>query len=397
MRYFTEYLSCESKRLFVSIINSLTNDLRLSTKPKTFFKVNHHGMLIMKFKNLKNTRPILLIGLFIISLFVQTTVAQKSIFEVMSHKEVLSVTLEADFAAVDSSRKNNDSHKAILTFQDEQGVDQTWNVKLKTRGNFRRMKCEMAPLKINFKKKALKAAGLAKYDDMKLVTHCVSSKSEAKALLQKEYLAYKLYNQVTDYSYRVQLLKINYVDTNTGKKTKHWAFLIEDTAEVRDRIDAIAKVDNHLNLPRDTFHDGLLKIASVFQYMIGNADYDLNVGRNVKYFIKNDKVIPVPYDFDFSGLVNAPYAIPNPNFGIASVKERIFLGFKEDADHLRGTLAFFKTKRLALLETVDKFTPLDSSKRAEIMYYLDSFYLGMNDIVLAERVVVEEEISTLKE
>ncbi len=353
-------------------------------------------MLKMKFKNLKNTQPILLIALFAITLFGQTAFAQKSIFEVMNHKEVLSVTLEADFAAVDSSRRDNDKHKAVLTFQDEQGIEQNWNVKLQTRGNFRRIKCEMAPLKINFKKKDLKAAGLAKYDDMKLVTHCVSSKSEAKALLQKEYLAYKLYNQVTDYSFRVQLLKINYVDSKTGKKTKHWAFLIEDTAEVKDRIGAIAKVDNHLNLPRDTFHDGLVKIASIFQYMIGNADYDLNLGRNMKYFIKNDKVIPVPYDFDFSGLVDASYAIPNPNFGITSVKDRVFLGFKEDAENLRSTLAFFKTKRLDLLKTVENFSALDRTKREEIIYYLDSFYLSMNDIVLAEKVVFEEKITTLK-
>lgn len=350
----------------------------------------------MKINFFKYTPSISLIALFAIILFGQTADAQKSIFEVMNHKEVLSVTLEADFAAVDSSRKNNDKHKAVLSFQDEQGINQHWTVKLQTRGNFRRMKCEMVPLKIHFKKKDLKAAGLAKYDDLKLVTHCVSNKSAAKALLQKEYLAYKLYNQVTDYSFRVQLLKINYVDTKTGKKTKHWAFLIEDTAEVKDRIDAIAKVDNHLNLPRDTFHNGMLKIASVFQYMIGNADYDLNVGRNMKYFIKNDKVIPVPYDFDFSGLVDAPYAIPNPNFGIASVKERIFLGFKEDADNLKGTLAFYKTKRLALLETVDRFTTLDSSNREEIIYYLNSFYLSMRDIVVAEKIVVAAEISTLK-
>ena len=347
-------------------------------------------MLKMKFKNLIITRPIVLIALFGISLFGQTAIAQKSIFDVMNHKEVLSVTLEADFAAIDSSRRSNDSHKAVLTFQDEEGIDQTWNVKLKNRGNFRRMRCEMAPLKINFKKKELKAAGLAKYDDMKLVTHCASSKSEAKALLQKEYLTYKLYNDITDFSFRVQLLKINYVDVQTGKKTKHWAFLIEDTAELKNRIEATAKVENYLNLPRDTFHDGVLKIASIFQYMIGNADWDLNAGRNVKFFIKNDKVILVPYDFDFSGLVNASYAIPNPNFGIASVKDRIFLGFKEDVENLRSTLAFFKTKRLALLETVDGFSALDINKRAEIIYYLDSFYSSMSDIVLAERVIVEE-------
>ncbi len=320
------------------------------------------------------------------TLFTQTANAQKSIFEEMSHKEVLMVTLKADFALIDSSRRTKDKIPATWSFEDKNGVNQSWKVKLTTRGNFRRMRCEMAPLKINFKKKELKAAGLAKFDDMKLVTHCVKSRSEARALLQKEYLAYKLYNQITDYSYRVQLLKINYVDINTGNKTKHWAFLIEDTAELRNRIEATAKVENCLNLPRDTFHDGLLKIASIFQYMIGNADWDLNVGRNVKYLIKNDKVIPIPYDFDFSGLVDAPYAIPNPNFGIPNVKTRIFLGFKEDMELLKSTLSYFKTKRLDILDTINEFKVLDSTKREELIYYLDSFYATINDIVLGEKV-----------
>ncbi len=348
-------------------------------------------MLVLNFRNLNRTLLLFLFAFLISILFAQTANAQRSILDVMSYKEVLTVTLKADFALLDSSRKTNDKFPAELTFEDENGENQTWNVKLKTRGNFRRMRCEMAPLKINFKKKELKAAGLAKFDDMKLVTHCVSSKLEAKALLQKEYLAYKLYNQITHYSYRVQLLKINYVDIKTGKKTKHWAFLIEDTAELSHRIGATAKVENHLNLPRDTFHDGLLKIASIFQYMIGNADWDLNVGRNVKYLIKNNKVIPIPYDFDFSGLVDAPYAIPNPNFGIPTVKTRIFLGFKEDIDQLKSTLSFFKTKRLDVLKTIEQFRILDINRREEITYYIDSFYTTINDIVLGEKMDLSTE------
>ena len=339
-------------------------------------------MLVLDLKNLKHYSSLLLFLFLTTTLFAQ----EASIFDVMNHKEVLTVTLKADFAMVDSARKSKDKIPAIFSFEDKNGKDQIWNVKLTTRGNFRRLRCEMAPLKINFKKKELKAAGLAKFDDMKLVTHCVSSKLEAKALLQKEYLAYKLYNQITEYSYRVQLLKINYVDVNTRKKTKHWAFLIEDTAELRNRIQATAKVENNLNLPRDTFHDGLLKIASIFQYMIGNADWDLNVGRNVKYLIKNGKVIPVPYDFDFSGLVDAPYAIPNPNFGIPTVKTRIFLGYKEDMEHLRTTLAYFKTKRSDILKTIEEFRVLDVTKREEIMYYIDSFYTTINHIVLGEKI-----------
>lgn len=343
-------------------------------------------MIILKFRKLSIRSIILFFTFLTTSLLAQEGTTQRSIFDVMSHKEVLTVTLKADFALVDSARKTKDKIPATWTFEDEAGKEQTWAVKLRTRGNFRRMRCEMAPLKINFKKKALKAAGLSKFDDMKLVTHCVSSKMEARALLQKEYLAYKLYNQMTAYSYRVQLLKINYVDVNTGKKTKHWAFLIEDTAELSNRIQATAKVKNSLSLPRDTFHDGLLKVASIFQYMIGNADWDLSVGRNVKYLIKNGKVLPIPYDFDFSGLVNAPYAIPNPNFGIPTVKTRIFLGFKEDMEQLKSTLSYFKTKRKDIFETVNAFKILDPTKREEMIYYLDSFYATLNDIVVGERV-----------
>ncbi|MEM1121144.1 MAG: hypothetical protein AAGJ18_11900 [Bacteroidota bacterium] len=327
----------------------------------------------------------ILTGCLTVFAFVAAT-AQESIFDVMNHKEVLSVTLEADFAALDSARRSAEEYKAVLTFEDETGTAQKWNVKLETRGNYRRLKCEMVPLKINFKKKDLKAAGLKKYDDMKLVTHCVSSKGEAKALLQKEYLAYKLYNEITEYSYRVQLLKINYVDVNSGKKTKHWAFLIEDTAELKDRIGATEKVEQYLNLPRDTFHDGLLKITSVYQYLIGNSDWDLQMGRNLKYFIKDDKVILIPYDFDFSGLVNASYAIPNPNYGIPTVKTRIFLGFPEDATKLKGTLSYFKTKREKLYEVVNAFRVLDESGREDVLFYLNGFYENLNDIVLAQKV-----------
>ncbi|MEM6316937.1 MAG: hypothetical protein AAF960_04665 [Bacteroidota bacterium] len=325
--------------------------------------------------------------------------AQKSIFDVLHYQEVLPITIGADFAALDTTRREEKKHPAKLTFEDETGDVQDWNIKLEVRGNFRRLKCEMPPLKIHFKKKDLKAAGLAKFDDLKLVTHCVSSKSEAKALLQKEYLAYRLYNEMTYISFRVQLFKVTYVDSKTGKKTKHWAFAIEDTAELEHRIGATAKVENHLNLPRDTFHDGMLKIVSLYQYMIGNADWDISVGRNVKYFIKKGKVLPVPYDFDFSGLVNAPYAIANPNYGISKVTDRIFIGFKEDATQLKSTLAFFKTKRLALLETIDDFKVIDEAKREVAINYINSFYATMDKIVVGERVTKEapeEEVVSLK-
>lgn len=350
-------------------------------------------MLNLKIRNHLHYIPIFVLSLLVTNTIIaQDATTKQSIFDVMNYQEVLAVTLEADFAAIDTSRRVATGNKGILSFEDATGKEQRWTVDLVSRGNFRRMRCEMVPLKLNFKKKQLKAAGLAKFDDMKLVTHCVSNKGEAKVLLQKEYLAYRMYNELTENSYRVQLLKITYKDTKTGKKRKHWAFLIEDTAQLKKRIGATESIANQLSLPRDTFHSSLLKVASVFQYMIGNSDWDLSVGRNVKYVLKDGKVLPIPYDFDFSGLVDAPYAIPNPNFGIPNVKTRIYLGFKEDSEKLKGTLAYFKTKRLDLMELVDNFKPLDTTKRIEVLDYLNSFYATMNNIAFGEKIDFNSEI-----
>ena len=308
-----------------------------------------------------------------------------SIFDDMHFQEVLEVTLTADFQQLDTARRNPHKFPGTLRYVDAKGTPREWPVKLKQRGNFRRLRCEMVPLKIEFKKKDLRAAGLADFDDMKLVTHCVSNKSEARALVQKEYLAYRLYNELTEMSYRVQLLKINYVDSNSGDRQKRWAFLIEDSAQLEHRIGASEKVENGINLPRDTFHGGLRRMVATYQYMIGNSDWDVKVGRNLKFYAKNGKVIPVPYDFDFSGFVDAPYAIPNPNYLIESVRDRIYLGFPKDLEHLNGTLSYFKTKRSDLLEKIDAFHWLSADSRQELIAYIDHFYQTMRDIQPAVR------------
>ena len=154
-------------------------------------------------------------------------IGEKSIFDLMNYQEVLDLTLEADLATFRTDRKNTSSHPAKVSFRDSSGELQEWDLKVKLRGAFRRMKCtDVPPLKLNFKKSELEKAGLAKFDDLKLVPQCFTGQAAAKESLLKEYLAYKLYNEMSDYSYRVQLVRITYVDVSTGQKDKQWAFLI---------------------------------------------------------------------------------------------------------------------------------------------------------------------------
>ena len=65
---------------------------------------------------------------------------------------------------------------------------------------------------------------------------------------------------------------------------------------------------------------------AVFEYLIGNTDWSVPYQHNIRLLtvpaIKNP--VPVPYDFDQAGLVEAFYALPSENIGVASVRERVY-------------------------------------------------------------------------
>ena len=298
-----------------------------------------------------------------------------SIFDIMQHSEVLDLTITTNLNAIKDNRRSAVEYTATIQFKDGDQKLQSWETGVSLRGNFRRMKCaDIPPLKLNFKKKELTAAGLAKFDDYKLVTHCVEERKQAKELVLKEYLAYKLYNGITDHSYRVQLLNITFIDQQSGDKIKQSGFLIEDTAELRHRIGA-EKVKEKINVPYAQFNSAQVREVALFQYFIGNSDWDLSVSRNVKYVLKDHQILAIPYDFDFSGLVDAPYAlVANPKLGIYSIKERVYLGFDEDEQMLRESLESLKSKKSTLQQIVKDFNPLKKKAKREILTYLNTFF-----------------------
>jgi len=309
--------------------------------------------------------------------FANTT---SSIFDLMSHQEVLKVTMTGDFETLRTNRRSGEGQIITISFVDANGKEQTWNAEFTLRGNYRRMRCTaMPPMKLNFKKSELKAAGLAKFDDMKLVTQCMEEDEDSKALVLKEYLTYKLYNELTPASFRVQLLKITYIDTHTANKTKQWGFLIEDTAQLRSRI-AAEKCERQRGFLAADFHSESFYTTALFQYMIGNGDWDAKISKNAKILSKEGKLLAIPYDFDFSGLVDASYAIPNGNYEMTSIQERIYMGFEQDLAHLDATLAYFKTKKKALKETVKAFKILRATERRAVLNYLISFFDASDEI-----------------
>jgi len=298
----------------------------------------------------------------------------KSIFDVMSYQEVLDITIEIDLDSVRANRRNAREFETILSFQDETGAWQAWPIDLSLRGRFRRSKCDVPPLKVDMKKSLLKERGLAPFDDFDLVTQCVVDKELAKELLLKEYLAYRLFNELSPYSYRVQMVRVTYRNPATGMEERQWGIIIEDTAQLEARIGA-EKIDS-LGLEAAALHQEQLKRVAVFQNMIGNADWSIPTSRNIKFFRKGDQLIPIPYDFDFSGLVDAPYAraLTNNESILRFIKPDLFFGeLSLDLD-FKPTIEYFESKRSDLLSRVRKLKPLPSSTRRELKKYLKTFF-----------------------
>jgi hypothetical protein len=113
----------------------------------------------------------------------------------------------------------------------------------------------------------------------------------------------------------------------------------------------------------------------LFEYMIGNTDFSLWALHNVRLVQDpNRTLFPVPYDFDLSGMVNAPYAIPDRRFGIKSVVDRLYRGPCRTVDEMETAASAFRDKRADVLGLLDGMRDLDSGARTEMKSYLEAFF-----------------------
>ena len=156
-----------------------------------------------------------------------------------------------------------------------------------------------------------------------------------------------------------------------------YAIFVEHENEVARRVGGRV-----VELARIVFTDLEAKTLTrmmLFEYMIGNTDFSIWALHNVR--IVQDRarrLYPVPYDFDLSGLVHAPYATPDPRIGIRSVLDRLYRGPCRSLDDMDAVADTFRSKRgdmLALLESMRDLNPL---ARGEAKEYLESFFRSID-------------------
>ena len=298
--------------------------------------------------------------------------------ELFGSDEVLEIKLSGKIKALFADRADDGAyHPLVLTYKGPDGTDVTINLRGKTRGNFRRKKenCTYPPILLNFTKKEHKPSLFDKQDKLKLVTPCVSDN-----YVVREYLVYKLYNLITPKSYRARLVRVTFDDTEKKKETSFYSILLEEDEQMAQRnkskILAIKNVNGE-NTETETF----LKMA-VFQYMIGNTDWSVPYTHNIRILSFDDKTVPsvVPYDFDHSGIVDAPYALPPEQLELSSTQERRFRGYCiTDWKTLDEVVATYNRLKDDIYKTYTSCTLLDAKYVKNTTKFLDDFYETINN------------------
>ncbi|MCB9284943.1 MAG: hypothetical protein H6563_12775 [Lewinellaceae bacterium] len=299
-----------------------------------------------------------------------------SLFRYLSEHSIESVTLELDMGAV--FEKDSSDLPAVLKWRDENGETVSLPLEISVRGNDRREVCSFPPLKLEpIASKELGITG----KDIKLVSHCVEGTGEM--LLLREYLAYQLYAALTEASFKTHLVRITYADSREEAGIEEaWAFLLEPKDDLQDRLDADDWKEGE---PLKTISAYDYNRFAVFQFMIGNTDWNLEKEHNLKMMVskKEGLPFPVPYDFDRSGLVNAPYAIPHSMLPINTVQDRYFQWRGKDRSQLTPILDEFRAKHDELIGLCRDLDILPDMERQSVVEYLEEFFQNI-DILLGD-------------
>jgi len=255
-------------------------------------------------------------------------------------------------------------------------------LQVRTRGNFRRQRSTcpaMPPIRLNFPTQQMNGTEFAGQDKLKLVTHCRSRDSDEQNLLQ-EYLVYRVFNELTPNSFGARLARVTYVDSARpdDEPVTKFAFIIEAEEALAERLGGMMLEVPQAH-PADYDRDGMLTVA-LFEYMVGNTDWSLVQFHNIRLFQSNQmKALPIPYDFDWTGLVSAPYAEPNESLRIRSVRDRVYRGYCVDGLDYSGVAAHFRAKKSAVLALVDQIPGLSEDTANDSREYLEEFFETLED------------------
>ena len=297
----------------------------------------------------------------------------------------LELVVTANLGALRRQRddENNPWRAAALSYQLDGASPVALEARIRTRGLFRRRECEFPPIRLRFTKKAREGTVFEGLRRPKVVTYC-RNHDDFEQYVLLEYLVYRLHEVVTPMSLGARRARVTYVDSASAKPGPTRAgIVLEEEARLARRLggkilEAHGAKPHHLDPYQAT-------VMAVFQYMIGNTDWSVSGLHNIVLVQTPLTIYPVAYDFDFSGIVRARYAAPDPKLGITQVTERLYRGTCATNAELPAVLDHFRAKRAEIYAVLDEPIGLRASNARRVRGFLDDFFEIIEDRGLVKR------------
>lgn len=297
-----------------------------------------------------------------------------SLFDYIYNQEGLpKVRIETNFKKIKKHKMKEKYQEGQLIVADQFGENALrFNGRLRARGNMRKQVCNMPPIKFDVKKSSLTDHHFMKIDKLKFVFPCKGGKA-AQEYLYKEYFLYVLYAFIDENSIRAKMVDVHICE-NGKDKYQMTGLVVEDEAEYERkhnaRVITKGKV-NASNLDRELF----LKME-FFQYMIANTDWSLANKHNLE-LVKvpsREKIIALPYDFDYCGFVGQNYAVPHESLPIKDVNERYFFSYKITEEEFYQTVKYYLSIEEDIYRLCDEATYMSERTIKFNKAYLKDFF-----------------------
>jgi hypothetical protein len=310
-------------------------------------------------------------------------------------QDPIEVTLTANIGKLRGDKRGDPPWRpATMSYKGVDGNPLIVPLQARTRGIWRLRMCDFPPLRLNFSGETSKGSIFHKLDKPKLVSYCQDNDSYEQYILQ-EFQLYRIYQLLTPVSHKARLLRLTYADSASGKvRAKRYGFVLEEPKAIAARLGGkVVEQTGATAGDLDADQDALL---GVFQYLIGNTDFSIAGLHNVELLFKEDgTVLPIAYDFDFAGAVNARYAVPDSSLRIPNVRRRLFRGYCVDAASYARAFALFTEKKPQIYalyaDEIGKLIDVGTVK--ETLRYFDEFYETISDPRSARRSIIEPCIS----
>jgi len=268
-------------------------------------------------------------------------------------------------------------HDGTLVYHDSTDRRIEFKLEARARGHFRKRpdNCNFPPLKLKFKKKNVAGTIFEGLKNIDMVNHCQNEIPDYEQYVLQEYLIYQTYSKYTPLSFKTRLARVQYMDMLGPQDTlTRFAFFVENPEDMASRNGG--EFLELKSAQQDRLDRDQLALMAIFNYMIINTDYSVPIMHNVVLVSRDyfEPPLPVPYDFDWSGLINIPYDSPYVS-QVTGSPERLYKGPCLKMKDLLRILSEMELKRREVFTLFVEFPYLDDEKKSRNIQDLHLFYI----------------------